>query len=367
MKRFKSIDLLRGFSMVWMIYGHLMDWWLEPSSRLWFYDCIRAMGDVFGSGSFIFLSGVSTMISYRRRKERSLASGGHDFSQVRNEYLFKAFFFLLVAFGYNFIVSIMAMNFFLIWNWFVLQTVAFSLFLAWPLLKRSKLVRILLAAIIMIGNQILLAFLLPYEGEANLFGILFHIFYTNIKLDPIFSFFPFFLIGTILGDFVHDISKIENSEEQMIMVRKQILFPSVISGTILYLTGILYLFPTFIHHRTFPWLIYDLGFILIVSSMFICLDFLGALDRKKSYRSLFYFSYYSISAYLAHNLLFFVFTQKLHWMLLTPAAIIAIILVGLLLRALYKSKYREDVSIKFQIGKLSLYLTKKIENRKSSL
>ncbi|MBN1800285.1 MAG: DUF1624 domain-containing protein [Candidatus Lokiarchaeota archaeon] len=366
MKRFKSIDLLRGLSMVWMIYGHIMDWWLEPSSY-WFYHCIRAMGDVFGSGSFIFLSGISTMISYRRRNERALSSGGSDFSQVRTEYLFRAFFFLLVAFGYNFIVSIMAMNFFLIWNWFVLQTVAFSLFLAWPLLKSSKLVRIILGALIMIGNQILLAFLLPYEGEANILGVLFHIFYTNIKLDPIFSFFPFFLIGTVLGDLVHDLSKIEHSEEQMTLVRKQLLFPSLILGTILYLTGIVYLFPTFIHHRTFPWLIYDLGFILIVSSMFISLDFLGALDRKKSYKSLFYFSYYSISAYLAHNLLFFVFTQKLNWILLTPAAFITIILVGVLLRALYKSKYREDVSLKVQIGKIALYLTKKIENRKLSL
>ncbi|MFX1237100.1 MAG: heparan-alpha-glucosaminide N-acetyltransferase domain-containing protein [Promethearchaeota archaeon] len=363
MKRFKSIDILRGISMCWMIYGHCMTWWLNDAN-FWYYHVARAIGDFLGSGNFVFLSGISVMLSYRSRKDKALLSKDLNFSQVRNEYLFRAFFMLLVAFGYNFIVSIMYGNFLLMWNWFVLQTVAVCLFLGWPLLKTHKMVRISLGILLWIGNRFFLEYLLPYEGEASVNGILYYIFYNDTNLDVILSFFTIFLLGTVIGDIVYDLSKIENEEGKLEIVKTKLIIPLFLSGAIMISFGMIYDFPLFAYHRSFSWLFFSVGIDILLFATVFSLDFLGLLETKKSYTFFSYFSYYSFSVYLAHNPLFFVFLRKLDWMWLQPAAFSALIMIGLIIRALYKSKWREYVSIKVQIGILSAYLSRRIIEKK---
>ena len=65
MKRITTIDILRGFSIFIMITGHYQFWWVKESevfvieSVYWFYSFVTA--------GFLFLSGISTSISNRKR------------------------------------------------------------------------------------------------------------------------------------------------------------------------------------------------------------------------------------------------------------------------------------------------------------
>ncbi|MFX0072906.1 MAG: hypothetical protein ACFFAO_17655, partial [Candidatus Hermodarchaeota archaeon] len=88
---------------------------------------------------------------------------------------------------------------------------------------------------------------------------------------------------------------------------------------------------------------------------------------EKSYKFLFYFSYYSLTIYLVHYLLFFIpLHQQLNainfWFFFLPI----FVLIGLLLRQLY-NKYKAKIALKTLISVVSMWLTLMIEKRKRKL
>ena len=355
--RFKSIDIIRGLSICWMIFGHLSEWWIKPED-FWYFELIRSIGDFLGSGTFLFISGVSSIISYRNRIEKANNSDVYTIKMANLEYIFRAIIILIIALILNTFTAIMYNDFSLIWNWFILQTISFSLLLGLPLLKTSKLVRILLSAVLWIFNQVFLFIILPFEGQVNFPGILFKIFYSNLELDPIFSFFTFFIIGTVIGDLVHETFEKDSSNDLRLYLTKKILVPSLIFGFMLVIFGISFQFPQFLHHRTFSWLIYSLGLDLIIFASLLSIE--EKYFREKSSENFFYyFSYYSFTIYIAHDLLYFVFLESLSWYLIWIIIIGTIIIIGLILKLVYHS-IGAKASLKFLISKITSYLTKKI-------
>ena len=123
---------------------------------------------------------------------------------------------------YNFAIGLAINDITYIWAWNVLQTIAISLILAWPLLKTSKILRIIIAAVLLIVNEILLAFLLPYQGEANFYGVLFHILYNPLDQYALLSFFNALLLGTVIGDVLFDLNKLENTVKRAISKEKSL-------------------------------------------------------------------------------------------------------------------------------------------------
>ena len=193
MKRLKSLDIFRGLSILWMLVAHLQHWWLRKED-LWVYHFTWALFDVIGSAGFLFIAGISTTISYKNRLIKAENSENYNLKMLRTEYMFRASFILFLAILYNTVSVVRTGNLIFIWTWFVLLTTAVSLFIAWPLLKILKSVRIILGAVIWILNQYILAFLSGYKGQVNTYGILFYILYNTTEVDPILSFFPFFFI-----------------------------------------------------------------------------------------------------------------------------------------------------------------------------
>ncbi len=377
MKRIKSIDIFRGLSMIWMFLGHLLAWWLIRED-IWLSEVCFAILDPLGASAFLFIAGVSTTISYRNRCIKAEFKDDYNMKMARNEYLFRTLFILIIALIFNLFTAIILNNPLRIWSWNILQTIAFSLFMAWPLLKTSKIFRIFLGAITWIANQLILACLYPYRGQPNFYGVLYHLVYTNLELDPIFSFFTFFLIGTVMGDIIFDIYFLENQNERKIALKNRLFLPSLIFGTILIIFGILFEInmeynfgyrtlelPDFLNRGSFSWMIYSLGIELILLSTLAFLEEFEIIKTKKSYKFIFYFSYYSLTIYLAHNLLYFLFLVQLNeiniWFFITCT----IILVGLLLRMIYK-RWEDNASIKVQIARISLKLARMVEEKKKN-
>ena len=155
-QRLKSIDIFRGLCMAWMVLNHLINWWLK-SEYSWLYSITIMIIDPIGASGFLFISGISVTLSYRKRLSRIGESENLNYRIVRNSYFFRAFFIFIIAIIYNIPVPFVLNDPTMIWIWFVLLTAAISLFITWPLLKTLKYIRVIIATIIIVLHLFLVS------------------------------------------------------------------------------------------------------------------------------------------------------------------------------------------------------------------
>ncbi len=360
-----------------MFIGHLSGWWIVWED-MYVAHLLFAFLDPIGASAFIFISGISTSFSVNNRKKQINKSDVQELGNFKKEYYFRALLILGLALGYNLFLVIFFGDLKYFWTWFVLLTIAISLLLGWFILKIPKSIRILIVFLIWILNEILLIFLYPHQGEMNVHGVLFYFLYNSLDLDFFLGFFPFFIIGTVLGDILYEIYKEEEEKVMKLDLKKKLLIPSLISGPSLILVGIffqlrlgdiyghdtqLFNFPDFLIRGSFSWLLYTFGILLVLLSILIFIEEFDILKTKKPHRFLYYFSYYSLTVFISHNVLFFIFPNQFSATIIWLPIAITIIIVWFLLRSIYFSKWRDYFSIKIQIGRLSLWLTERFTRK----
>jgi len=372
MKRIKSIDIIRGFAIVCMFLYHIQIWWINETD-LPFIHILYSTYAILGTTGFLFISGVSTSISYKNRIQK--IEDGYTEKIIRKEYFIRALLILIIAILFNLFVAFTFGEITDIWKWFILLTIAFSLFLAWPLLKVSKVVRILVACIFFVADQFLVVFLANFQGQFNFFGVINYIVYNTLDQDPVMSFFSFFIIGTVIGDLIHETFQKKDNYLKKQYIIKNFLIPCVIIGSIMILFGIFIQYPdilkaekagfnttlsypNFLSRGTLSWMLFAMGIEVIMISILFSIEEFNIIKTKKSYKFLFYFSYYSFTTYISHNLLYFVFPGLLNIYNVFFITIITVILFGLMLKISYK-KLGSYISLKANIGRLSSYLSKK--------
>jgi hypothetical protein len=349
-------------AMVYVLTGHMIDWWLIPSDDVIFYAYV-SLFSALGAAGFVFISGISTMISYRNRIEKVKINANYSNKTIRKEYLIRGFLILGLGLLYNGIVAIEFFDPSIIWKWFIILTVGASLLLTWPFLKTSKLFRIIVAGLIWVVNQILLSSLLPFENEGNFYGVLFYIFYNSLDQNPILSFFTFFLIGTVVGDLIFNFAALDDDIEKKQYFKQKIVIPLLISGVVLIATSFWFLSPNLFTVKILTintniwWLIYSLGIDLIIVLILLILEEYNIFSSKKSAKFLFYFSYYSLTLFLIQNLNYFMFFGLLNKYNIWFFIIVIMILYGIILRFIYK-KIEGKFSLKVQIGKIAAKVAK---------
>ncbi len=364
MKRLKSIDIFRGLGMVYIMVGHMIDWWAIED---WLFYIFVSLFSALGAAGFVFISGVSTMISYKKRIDRVKTDVNYGYKTVKKEYIIRGFLIMGLGLIYNCVVAIEFLDPLLIWKWFIILTMAVSILLAWPLLRTSKTIRIIFAAIIWIVNQVVLAFLVKFEGEFDFFGIIFYILYNSLDQNPILAFFTFFIIGTVIGDIIYDYSNIEIEAERKKFFKMKIITPLLVCGVILIAISFCFLLPNLFTEKILTintniwWLIYTLGLDLIIFLIFLILEDKNIFDTNKDYKFLFYFSYYSLTLFLLQNVNYFLFLGLLNRFNIWFFIIITIIIYGFFLRLMYK-RFEGKFSLKVQIGKLTLSIMRRFNN-----
>ncbi|MEE9377637.1 MAG: hypothetical protein V3V33_06335 [Candidatus Lokiarchaeia archaeon] len=97
-------------------------------------------------------------------------------------------------------------------------------------------------------------------------------------------------------------------------------------------------------------------------SIFLIFEVFKVIKPHRSYKFLFYYSYYSLTINLTHNLLFFLFFHQLNVFNIWFFIVGAFIFLGILLRAIYKA-WEGKASIKVQIGQLNLSFAMNIEEK----
>ena len=362
MKRIQSIDMIRGFCIFLMVFGHLLDWWIIDTDRWLIFYLFSFLASIAATG-FLLVSGFSAAMAYKSRAEKAGTSTDITMSQARNIYFIRALLILGAGIIYNTAIALALNDLRWIWAWNVLQTISISLLLAWPFLKTPKYLRIGLGIGLLVINELLSPFLLTYRDQMNIYGILFYIFYNPIEQFTILSYFAIFLIGTIVGDFLFNINIIKDQEERENKIKRVFIRTILIVGVMLTSFGIIYRFYDFIYRRTLSAMVYSIGAVLILFSVLLYLEEYEKIKLKKRYRFFFYFSYYSFTIYITHDLLYFIFFQQLNAINIWLAAIGIIILITLMLKVMHK-KLGIKVSLKAQLGILSLIILNKIDEKK---
>ena len=358
MKRINGIDTIRGISMWLMMVGHLMDWWMRQEF-FWHRIQIYAILEPMVSTGFLFASGISAALSYKKSLSRIKATNTSNQSQVRNEYLLRAFFILIIAFIYNFFVGLFYEGLYSIWSWYVLQTVGFCLIFSWPFLKTPIYFRLIIGFLILTISPLIFGFLKSYEGQANFFGYTFYFLYHPADQYTILSFFAIFIIGTVLGEIIFNLNAINNQNERRIKFKSKFVIPTLGFGGLFILFGVIFMFPNFLIMRTFSSFIYSLGLVLVLLSIFATIQEFQLITTRRSYKFLYYYSYYSFTIYLTHNLLFFLFSKEFNIFNMWVAIVITTTLLGLLLNFTHK-KIGKMASLKAVLGIFSSELAKRI-------
>ncbi|MFX0056727.1 MAG: hypothetical protein ACFE85_15190 [Candidatus Hodarchaeota archaeon] len=357
MKRIKAIDTFRGLSMLWMFVGHLQEWWLTDADS-WLYYLTFKIVDPIGSSAFIFIAGITTAISIKARFAKAKVSDNYNYQIIRKEYFYRATLIFLIAILYNSIIALSLMNPLWIWTWFVLLTVSISLLMAWYLMKILIIYRMIIGVLIWIIGQLLLLILLPYQNQFNIYGVFFHILYHRLELDIILFFFPFFIFGTIIGELLYKFYNIEDKHLRRKIIVNKFILPIFWFGISLIIFGVFFQFPKFLINRSFPWLFYTLGINITLLAILITFEEFPLITTEKGLHFLFYFSYYSLTIYLSHNFLYFIFFEQLNIFNIWIFILITCVITGLMLRMIYK-RFGSKLSLKVQIGRLAYYLAKR--------
>jgi uncharacterized membrane protein len=374
MKRIKSIDTFRGGSIIVMVFGHFLLFWLRPEDA-WLQFWLWAFLKPLGASGFLFVSGISASLSFRNYQNTVKDSDTVSMKTVRNVYILRATFILIIAFIFNtFSAMVWGGS---IWEWNALQTIGFSLLLAWPLLKTSKLFRIFLGIAMIIGNQLILDLLSSYKGEASLYGILYHILFFPLDQYVIMNFFGIFIIGSAIGEFIYNINIIEGQNKRKYQFKnkllKQMLLIGIslvvfiviyqLIGIFLVVLGVIYQFPSILMFNSIPSIIFALGLILTILSILMLIEVLEKVKTTKNYTYFFYYSYYSFTLYLLHNPLALLFLQQFNYITIWLVIAVGLVIFGLILRLTYK-KLGKYASLKAVLSIISfLIATRLIENK----
>ena len=358
MVRLKSIDNFRGISVIAMIWMHLSDWWLSGDSFP-FINVPRLVTQYGFWVSYQFISGISRYLFYKTGGLRKESSEVINNQKIKREFLMRGLFLLVVALLYNSVVAIFTSRPTEIWSWFFLFALAISLIMITPLLNTSKKTRFYLGVVFLVMNYIILSFLQDFEEQANLFGILYHLLFYPIGLHPILSSFAVFLFGTVIGDIIYEIYYQKSRENKLNLIKKRLILPSILIGGILLIFIVIINSFLFLNLPTFYGIISTIGFSLILFSVLVLIEEYELIKTKRNYNFIFYFSYYSLTIYLAHNLLYFLFSKMLEALTSLFFIAIVIVLMGLFLKLIYP-KYGASISIKKIISKLSSKMVKKM-------
>lgn len=355
MSRIKSIDAFRGFSIFIMIFYHPILWW-TLASQVWMLLLVRRL--LFLEASlFLFVSGISVVLSLRSRMEKINLSPFYSKSDLFKEHYLRSLMFLLLAIIYNLIINIWTAGLGGIWSWHILFTVAVCLLIAYPLIKLSTMTRVLFTFFIIFVTYPLFYLLeslklnFPNEG----WSVLYHLIFNPIQEYPILPNLAFFTLGTVCGDVFYKIYKIDNENLKIVHIKNTIVKRFFFFGISLMVGSLIFSLIIFkdifiyLNRNTPICMLFGVGWALFLIALFTYLHEFKFTPNWK-YRFFFYFSFYSLTLYLVHNIVALFFWESLNIVISVALSIVSIIGFWYLSKLMY-NKFGPKFSIKYLLSK----------------
>jgi len=202
LKRIHSIDFVKGFAIVMIIFAHAAGAWLN-SEWIFIYGLLYTAMDIFGPSLFVFLSALSVVFSIKKKagslsekviRNRILSRGG---TIIFIGVLFNIFSFEFTIAGYPFPLNL--------WGWNILMFIGFAQIFSLYALKLGKLTRAMIGVIIIYSSDGIREFLFIGKEAGNPIITFFHyIVVSPSPMTPLLPWLAVCFISTIFGELLHD-------------------------------------------------------------------------------------------------------------------------------------------------------------------
>ncbi len=366
--RIRSIDYLRGLCILDMIVTHVLSFW-PTSNSVWLFIVEGVTFGSFGEVGFVFVSGIGFGFSWAKQKlagasnkEQTLKSFSHTLP------------LLLVSIGFNFAMNLQGgLGWLGFYSWLILQTLAFCRLISLLIMKLGKKARLLIALVLIAFGSVLLN-LIDFRNPATpLASFLLVLLYEPLEYYPLMIFFPFFLIGSVLGE---DLSMVTSNQVKPVKFAKRWMLFSLcllVTGLLLGLQLELQTpyngrplidmirtnpalqvtsFPLLLDLNSYAWSLFFCG-----SNILVFLSFLYILDMNPSKKLnpdsvkrnlLNLYGRYSLTIYLCHYLAFIIpfhFDASILWL---PDILLVVVIYYLILQLDRLGKGK--ISLEYVIG-----------------
>ncbi len=319
--RLRTFDILRGISILLMLITHGFLYWLDPKDA-YILIIYRFISNTFLVNGFIFVSGLGFGFSWNHQIEI-----GTSKKEIYRRSLIRTLLILILSIIYNLIaVLINDYDWNNIWYWYILQTIAFSRLFGLVLIKIPKRTQFIFSLFLIIITPVLLNGLQMAKDFNNFANTIYFILFNQINANSILIFLPFFLIGTIFGQEIHEFSDdlIKIKLKKWLLLGFIMLLSGLIIGFLQYVDselGTYYIqklnrnpnwnvetLPLFLIRGSYAWCIYSIGWEILI---FVLVFYIVEIKRKnkelkKKSNILELFGKYSLSIYLCHYLFFII-------------------------------------------------------------
>jgi len=319
--RVKTFDVLRGISILLMLITHGFLYWLDPKDA-YILIIYRFISNTFLVNGFIFVSGLGFGYSWNHQIEKRTSK-----KEIYRRSLIRTLIIFILSLIYNIIaVLINDYGWNNIWYWYILQTIVFSRLFGLVLIKIPKRTRFIFSIFLIILTPVLLNGLQMTKDINNFANIIYFILFNQINANSILIFLPFFLIGTIFGQEIHEFSddSIKNKLNKWLLLGFIMLLSGLIIGFLQYVDselGTYYIqklnrnpnwnvetLPLFLIRGSYAWCIYSIGWEILI---FVLVFYIVEIKRKnkglKEKSNMWVlFGKYSLSIYLCHYLFFII-------------------------------------------------------------
>jgi len=201
-KRIASIDYVKGFAIVWIVLAHAGLSWLDKD---WYYvyGLVFAFMDVLGPSLFVFLSALSVVFSYKKKK------GKMSEKAIRNGILTRGVVIIIIGVLFN-PVSLLTERKVVpfpanLWGWNILMFIGFSQIISYYAIKFNKKWRAVIGIIVIYFSPWIRDIL--YEGKeaGNLLMSILHFIITSpLPQVPILPYLAICFMSTIFGEFLYE-------------------------------------------------------------------------------------------------------------------------------------------------------------------
>lgn len=378
MKRIKSIDAFRGYCILAMIIWHTSYWWTSPFES-WAMIILRLTTEIIGASGFIFVSGLSSALSVRLGMEKVNSDPNYSKHRLFKEYYYRSLLMVLIAVIYNAVTVVLVVGITALFSWYILFTISFCLLLAYPLLKLSKMVRLILAIFVVIITYPVFDLLVSLRSTDIFWDILYHLIFFPDHEYPILPFFTNFCLGTVIGDIFYEIYSIKDDSVRITQIKKKIIRNFTLIGSVLIIASILsnifvYRFDISIWRTTemmgtvmgvnrseLPLMLWVIGWNLVFIGLLTYLHEFKFTPEWK-HRFLYYFSYYSLTLYFLHNIAALIFWKRLNIYSIWIPVAITVIVFWYISKIMYE-KLRSKASLKVQLSKLAVNLSNRNKDK----
>lgn len=381
--RLQGIDILRGISILLMVVAHVGTYWLRGEDQ-WLVALYFLVVNVHGTNGFTFVAGMGFGYSWMRemqetlkrrqqdenikrrqkdenvkrtQKDESIKRGQKGLptranqspqanmpkSQARKS-LEHSLLLLGLSILYNVGSALVRGSprwFEYIWYWNILQTIAVCRIVAWAMIRVPKRWRVAIILALILGTPWITEWVAPnrefspLQSPTTQQALFFYLFYNPLYADGLLFFLPFFLTGTIVGEFLADLKKGPlNNQHPFRHHHKRFFRKWTILGAVICLAGValglenqtgdygwnlLALInlhpkinwqglPAFLVANSWQWIIYSIGFELFLSGLLLYRVDFQQTQRKRQWGQgliLKLYGKYSLTVYLEHYLLLF--------------------------------------------------------------